>query len=327
MKGAFLFFAALRMAVAAPQSAPDQQLCSIKGMVTDALTHQGLRKAYLKLGVYPAVTDDRGAFTIENIKPGTYPLTAEHQGFLDGEYGEADGAAVEIKLAPGQTLTDINVKLTPQAVVSGRVLDEDGEVWSHAFVNLLRSRRVHGQWKLEDFGGGELNDQGEFRIGRIPPGKYYLAVKPDVNWESRYRLPPPLRQPTWYPGSLDLDGATPIIVGPGDQATGLEIRLRRGSVHAIRGTLVDIENIPPPTGPEQYARRRISVESTSGAGASGTSAVMRPNGSFEISGLPTEHMRFVLPKGFFPSVWEQRRCKWMTGMWTTWPFSSLRLSR
>ncbi len=300
MKGAFLFFAALRLAVAAPQSAPDQQLCSIRGTVTDALTHQGLRKAYLKLGVYPAVTDDRGLFTIDNIKPGTYPLTAEHPGYLDGEYGEADGAGVEITLAAGQTLTDINVKLTPQAVVSGRVLDEDGELWTHAFVNLLRSRRVHGQSKLEDFGGGELNDQGEFRIGRIPPGKYYLAAKPDVNWESRYRLPPPLRQPTWHPSSLDLDGANPIIVGPGDQVTGLEIRLRRGSAHAIRGTLVGIENIPPPTGPEQYARRRISVESTSGAGASGTSFFIGPNGSFEIPGLPPGTYEIRVTQGFLP---------------------------
>ena len=97
MKGALLFFVALRL------SAADPQLCAIKGMVTDALTHQGLRKAYLRLGEYPAVTDDRGAFTIENIKPGTYPLTAEHQGYLDGEYGEADGADVEITLAPGES--------------------------------------------------------------------------------------------------------------------------------------------------------------------------------------------------------------------------------
>jgi len=46
VKGAFLFLVALRLAVAAPQSAPDQQLCTIKGIVTDALTMQGLRKAY-----------------------------------------------------------------------------------------------------------------------------------------------------------------------------------------------------------------------------------------------------------------------------------------
>jgi len=99
VKGAFLFLVALRLAVAAPQSAPDPQLCTIKGMVTDALTKQGLRKAYLRLNNYPAVTDDRGAFTIDNINPGMYVLTAEHQGYLDGEYGEADGAAVELKLS------------------------------------------------------------------------------------------------------------------------------------------------------------------------------------------------------------------------------------
>ncbi len=298
MKGAFLFFAALRLAVAAPQSAPEQQLCTIKGMVTDALTNQGLRKAYLKLGVYPAVTDDRGAFTIDNIKPGMYVLTAEPPGYLDGEYGEADGAEIQLKLAPGQTLTDINVKLTPQAVISGRVVDEDGEIWTHAQVNLFRLKRTRGQSKI-DFGGDRLNDQGEFRIGQIPPGKYYLVAEPDANWEAQYQLPPPRRQPTWYPSSLDLEGATPIIVGAGNQVTGLEIRIRRGSVHGIRGTLVGIENIPAPEGPEQYARRRISAEST-GAAANGTHAAIRPDGSFEILGLPPGTYEIRVTQGFLP---------------------------
>ena len=300
MKGAFLFFVALRLAVAAPQSAPDQQLCSIKGMVTDALTHQGLRKAYLRLNDHPAVTDDRGAFAIDNIKPGVYVLTAEHPGYLDGEYGEADGAEVQLKLGPGQTLTDINVKLTPQAVVSGTVLDEDGEAWPHAFVNLRRSKQVRGQWKIDDFGGAELNDQGEFHIGRIPAGKYYLFAQPESSWEARYQLPPPRRQPTWYPSSPDMEGATPIIVGPGSQITGLEIRIRRGSVHRVSGTLVGIENIPLPDGPEPYARRRISAESVA-ASANGTRAVIQPDGSFEILGLPSGAYEIRVSQGL-PSV-------------------------
>jgi hypothetical protein len=300
VKGAFLFLVVLRLVVAAPQSAPDQQLCAIKGTVTDALTHQGLRKAYLRLNDYPAVTDDRGAFTIDNIKPGMYVLTAEHPGYLDGEYGEADGAGVHLKLAPGQTLTDINVKLTPQAVISGRVVDEDGEVWTHAFVNLRRSRRVRGLWKIEDFGGAELNDQGEFRIGRIPPGKYYLSAQPEASWEARYQLPPPRRQLTWYPNSLDLEGATPIIVGPGSQITGVEIRIRRGSMHRISGTLAGIENIPPPVGPDPFGRRRISAESI-GAAGNGTRSVINPDGSFEILGVPSGTYDLRVTQGF-PSV-------------------------
>ena len=258
-------------------------------------------KAYLSLGGrYASVTDDRGAFTFANIKPGTYALTAEHTGYLDGEYGEADGAGVELKLEPGQSLTDIDVKLMPQAVISGRVVDEDGEVWTHAFVNLRGSRRVRGQWKLEDTGSEQLNDQGEFRIGRIPPGKYYLSAQPEASWEARYQLPPPRRQPTWYPNSLDLEGATPIIVGPGSQITGLEIRIRRGSVHRISGTLAGIENIPFPDGPEPYARRRISAESI-GAAGNGTRSVINPDGSFEILGVPSGTYDLRVTQGF-PSV-------------------------
>ncbi len=300
MKGALLFFVTLRLAVCDPQSAPDQQLCAIKGMVTDALTHQGLRKAYLRLGEYPAVTDDRGAFTIENIKPGIYILTAEHPGYLDGEYGEADGAEVRLKLGPGQTLTDIDVKLTPQGVISGRVVDEDGEVWTHAQVNLLRSKRTRGQSKIEGFAGDSVNDQGEFRIGQIPPGKYYLSAEPDAGWEFRHQALSPQRQPTWYPSSLDLEGATPIIVSGGNQVTGLEIRIRRGSMHRIRGTLVGTENIPAPDGPEPYAQRNVSAQSTSGAAVNGRGAIIHPDGSFEILAVQSGSYEIRVSQGFPP---------------------------
>jgi hypothetical protein len=81
--------------------------------------------------------------------------------------------------------------------------------------------------------------------------------------------------------------------------TGLEIRIRRGSVHRVRGTLVGIENIPSPDGPEQFARRRISAEST-GSAANGTRAAIHPDGSFEILGLPPGTYEIRVTQGFFP---------------------------
>jgi hypothetical protein len=96
-----------------------------------------------------------------------------------------------------------------------------------------------------------------------------------------------------------MEGATPIIVGPGSQITGLEIRIHRGSVHRISGTLVGIENIPSPDGPEPYARRRISAESIAAA-SNGTRAVIQPDGSFEILGLPSGTYEIRVSQGFPP---------------------------
>jgi hypothetical protein len=142
----FFFSGVAQPGYAAPQSeitpsAAVRQNCAIKGSVIDAVTNRGLRKAYLILGgLYASVTDDQGNFVFENVKPGSYVLNAEHQGYIDGYFGEAGSEPIKIKLTPGQTLSDIKIELTPQAVITGRVVNEDGDPWTHASVNMFRSK-------------------------------------------------------------------------------------------------------------------------------------------------------------------------------------------
>ena len=307
-----VFMAAAQENTSAPQSAlkrstPNQPLGSISGSVTDVATNQGLPKAYLRLsgksGSYATVTDERAKFVFEALEPGTYVLEGEHQGYIDGQFGDTDGRAVEIKLTPAQTLSDINVKLTPQAVISGRVVNEDGDLWTHAQVNLFRSVWSHGNRRVQGFSGGEVDDQAEFRIGQIPPGKYYLAAEPDAGWEMRNRPSGKealLRQPTWYPNSLDLEGATSIVLGPGSHTSGLEIRLRRGSTHRIKGTLLGSDNIATtePHGP--FGGRSISAEGTSPAAVNVRAGAIRSDGSFEIPGVPPGTYEIRVRQGLPP---------------------------
>jgi len=303
--GSLLFLAAPNPGVSAPQSESQQRLCAIKGTVTNAVTGQGLQKAYLRLegkgGSYPTVTDSGGRFAVENIQPGSYSLNAEHQGFIESRFGDAQGVRLEIQLTPGQILTDITIKLTPQAVISGRVVDEDGDIWTHSQIGLFRSIFEHGRRQLEGFTGAEVNDQGEFRLGQLPPGTYYLSAEPDSGWESRNR--PPAKEAvawrllTWYPSSADPESSTAVTVGPGDQLAGLEIRLRRGSVHAIRGKLVGGENIPEERG--QFSQRSISANG-SAAGANGLRGAIRSDGTFEIPNVPSGNYDIHVRQGFPP---------------------------
>ena len=304
----FLFSSAAQPGYAAPQSeitppAAVRQQCAIKGSVIDAVTSRGLRKAYLILGgSYASITDDQGNFVFEDVKPGSYVLNAEHQGYIDGHFGEAGSEPIKIKLTPGQTLSDIKIELTPQAVVTGRVVNEDGEPWIHATVNMFRCKWSHGHRTIQGFSGEVVNDQGEFRIGQVPPGKYYLAAEPDSGWEMRNRPSGKkivIRQPTWYSNSPDLEGAAPIIVGPGNQISGLEIRLRRGSTHRIRGKLLAVDTVPPPdekTG--RFGARRISAHLASAAAVNSKSGTIRSDGTFEIAGVPPGTYELSVDQGF-----------------------------
>jgi len=305
---AFLLVATAKPGYTAPQSeanrpSPTLKLGAIQGSVIDALTNQGLGKAYLRLGAtFTSVTDDQGHFVFENVTPGSYVLEAEHQGYIDGHFGDAESKPVEIKLVPGQTLSDIKVQLTPQAVITGRVVNEDGDLWRHATVNMFRSIWSHGQRTIQGFNGEEANDQGEFRIGQVPPGKYYLVAEPDSGWEMRNRPSGKdvlTRQPTWYPNSLDLEGATPIIVEPGNQLSGVEIRLRRGRTYRIRGRLLGGENVPSAEDSAgRFGARRISAQSTSAAAGNNKDGTIRSDGSFEIVGVPAGTYELTVDQGF-----------------------------
>jgi len=303
--GSLLFFAPLKPAISAPQSESKQSLCAIKGTVTNAVTSEGLPKAFVRLvgkgGSHPTVTDSGGRFLVENIQPGTYTLEAERQGFIESRFGEAQGVRIEIHLTPGQILAGLTIKLTPQAVISGRVVDEDGDIWTHSTVNLFRSSFEHGRRRLQGFIGGEVNDQGEFRLGQLPPGRYYLSAEPDAVWEARNRTPAKeagsLRLATWYPSSADPENSLPITVGPGDQLSGIEIRLRRGGVYAIRGKLVGGEDIPEVRG--QLNKRYISANAAA-ADANGRSGVIHSDGTFEIPNVPSGTYQIQVGQGFPP---------------------------
>ena len=73
---------------------------------------------------FAATTDAEGKFSIDKVEPGTYRLSAERQGFVRQEYGARLNSMMgtTINVATGQNLKDLNFKMTPQAVVRGRVL-------------------------------------------------------------------------------------------------------------------------------------------------------------------------------------------------------------
>jgi hypothetical protein len=87
------------------------RLCSIQGTVTNLLTKEPLRKAYLRLVPRAggkqdsrSLTDQEGKFTFEGLLPGLYGLEAGHQGFLDSIYSDEGGSVIEIGLNAGDKI-------------------------------------------------------------------------------------------------------------------------------------------------------------------------------------------------------------------------------
>ena len=168
---------------------------AIEGQVLNGVTGEPLKKAALTLQIIGArgqptvtVTDAGGQFAIQNIDPGRYLLSAERNGFVRQSYGSRspNRPGTTLTLERGQRVTDIVIKLMPQAVITGRILDEDNEPVSNVTVQPLGYAYVQGKRQLLPASSAQSNDLGEYRIHGLSAGKYYLMAN--------FRKPPGRRR-------------------------------------------------------------------------------------------------------------------------------------
>jgi predicted outer membrane repeat protein len=76
----------------------------------------------------------------------------------------------------GETFT-ANLALTRGGAIQGRVIDKFGDPLAGTRVQVLRSRMIRGQRRLQTMGPGDLTDDtGEFRVYGLPPGDYYVTA-------------------------------------------------------------------------------------------------------------------------------------------------------
>ena len=86
-----------------------------------------------------------------------------------------------LSLIRQQHMTDLALKLTPQAVITGRILDAEGEPVENAQVALEGYRYINGRKQLMSsfIGGGRTtNDLGEYRLFGVARGSTTSARRP-----------------------------------------------------------------------------------------------------------------------------------------------------
>ena len=176
--------------------------------------------------------------------------------------------------------------------------DQDGDPWPRANISVFHSVWKKGRRHIESaesIGAPQVDDQGEFRVAALAPGRYYVLAEPDRMWEQQHHpdvndLPAVRQQPTWYPSSPDVESASPITLAGGQQLHGLDIRLRlgTGSKLRIRGKVSGSENIPTPSGdPRAVGPRVFAQRASPSVDEDGYGGTIRPDGSFEINFLPS----------------------------------------
>jgi len=238
---------------------------------------------------YTATSDDAGKFAIEEIEPGqNFQLSAQRPGFVSARYGarNASSPPVPLTLEAGRVLMGVSLVMTPQAVISGRVTDANGDPIQNATVMLLRRGYQRGVRQLVTSGSAGTNDQGDYRVANLTPGRYFLMVQ-DRQLAVATSGPASPEGPiaTYYPNGTDAQSAAPIDVVAGQELRGIDVRMRKGRVYSARGKVVGPTAAPGPGTILLTIPKSNDGSPSTAIQLLNRQAQVRPDGSFEIRGL------------------------------------------
>jgi hypothetical protein len=227
MKAALLFLLALA-------AAAQDRNGSIIGTVSDSVSHQPLRKVRVTLLRYQppeieASTDDAGSFALHDLTPGEYRLGVGRRDYPAGK---------TITVNASEHPDPVKIELIPGAIVSGRILDEDGDPLNGCSAQARRAERPEQIMASSDA------QPSEYRLFGLRPGKYILAVQCPIPvfqprpFSSGPDPPPSLAYPLqFYPAALDAASAERIEIGAGTERAGVDFRIRPAHVTQVRAVI------------------------------------------------------------------------------------------
>ena len=224
---------------------------AISGIVTNRATGEPIRKAEVTVldshdafGI--SITDSEGRFQVSSLPPGEYRVRVFHQGFERAAYGSRgpDRPGKIVTLAENEVRAGVPISLLPLGVITGVVLDEDGDPLPHAQVHLFRSAYHRGKQRLEPRNTAFANERGEYRFYNLQPGRFYLKAEPQngpvipSNRAVTESAPSAVTVlDAFYPSSFDVNGAEALAPIPGKELRGVDIRLRSRPAARLKGRL------------------------------------------------------------------------------------------
>lgn len=258
---------------------------SISGRVTDAVTGEPIQGASVSLLQMRFQNGSRqhvvaqsqadGSYRLDGVAAGTYLVRATRDGYVPNQFS---GRSF-LQLVAGQSLMDANVQLSPESTVTGKVLDDKGAPVPGVRVEAIQQTSRRGHTVAEQKSEGESDRNGAFALKKLPPGTYFIVAEPPESDEDD----PPAQAATegtllrtLYPRSVDMDGATPIQITPGQGSGDLTIYMQRGFLHHVRGRISDLP------GDAQRLRLLWSPRSAVDSPALTETVSVGKNGAFDI---------------------------------------------
>lgn len=247
------------LSVASPAASLNDDSGEVGGRVLDIGTSASIRKATVvltRVDVTPpqertTLTNDAGFFRFTNVPSGRYRILGTHGSYLPQEYG------AEKPREPGETFAvhsseqvlDRNLLLTPQSIIRGRVVDNDGDPVAGVHLVAIRLARVRGRPKMLFSKEAVSTSGGEYTLSGLSQGRYYVRAVlhkrlPNLSGNSTEGPPEFGYATTFYPGVPDIASADPIVIPTGAEISGINVKLIVSPLIRISGRALMADGNP-----------------------------------------------------------------------------------
>jgi uncharacterized protein (DUF2141 family) len=283
-----------------------------------------------------AITDDQGRFSFTALPAGRYNLSANKPGHVTVSYGQRRPGrpGTAIQLADGQKF-QADLQIPKGSVITGTVLDENGEPAPQTQVRVMRVVVQNGQRTLQGSNGSTTDDRGIYRSFGLVPGDYVVCATPrntmvrdgergmleleamrrelDQREPARaaamaaeivalqQRMPEsgeesaPGYAPVCYPGAA-VSAATPVTLGVSEERPGIDFQLQLAPLARVEGTVVNS------TGAELgEINVTLSDAQQTGLSMSNISAQADTSGRFRLMNVPPGQYRVTARATIVPS--------------------------
>ena len=228
-------------APAAQAKQPSAEKYPLTGTVIDAVTGEPIRKALVQLSGRQRRTtfsDGDGRFQFDGILRDQVSLIAQKPGYFNEQELSRSGGVPPVEVGP--KAAPVVVKLTPEAVISGKVTSATGVPLEHVSMSLNYIDVRDGRRRWQFSGWAITEEDGRFRFANLRPGTYYVCAAPYTPRAENLLAvgqPPTAGYPgAYYPGVPDLASASSIQLTAGQQAEA-NFSLNEVPVYSISGVI------------------------------------------------------------------------------------------
>jgi protocatechuate 3,4-dioxygenase beta subunit len=288
------------------------------------------RSAEVQSSSFGGRTSADGAFAIDGVTAGDYFLSvsrrayavaaAELRGFPSPR---PQGRGWLVTFRAGQSLRGLEILLPPAGVITGRVVDEEGEAMTGVVLEASQYRYVQGAKALVPVGRATTDDRGIYRVYDLAPGRYFVKAQ---GRSLRSRITMAMRggggpmgggpfgggafgggagraggmldatggddayPETFYPNALSVTEAIPLQLAPGAEMGAIDFALTPSATYLVSGTVALPEGAVPATtgngpGAVVFVTARRADQPVFGGDSAGMTPANPRTGEFTIRGL------------------------------------------